>query len=69
MTEDIIAWQPLPEPYEETPGDEYDGKAEYEEAMMDTFDVCDICDNNQLDICPYIENDDRESCPKYRKEV
>ena len=66
--DEVIAWQPLPEPYEETPGDEYDGKAEYKEAMMDMLDVCDICDNDQLDICPYIENDDRESCPKYRKE-
>ena len=66
--DEAIAWQPLPEPYEETPGDEYDGKAEYEEAMMDTLDVCDICDNDQLDTCPYIENDDRESCPKYRRE-
>ena len=40
---------------------------EYEEAMMDTLDICDICDNDPLDPCPYIETDDRESCPKYRK--
>ena len=41
---------------------------EYEEAMIEMFDVCDTCEDNQVMDCVYIENDDRKSCPKYRLE-
>ena len=48
--------------------DEFDGKAKYEEAFKEIFDICDICECDQVIDCVYIDNDDRESCPKYRGE-
>jgi hypothetical protein len=41
-------------------GEDY--KAEYEEDMKREYDLCDFCDNNQLETCAYIENNDRKSC-------
>jgi hypothetical protein len=51
------------------PTDEFDGKAERNQAMIEMFDICDTCEDNQVMDCVYIENDDRKSCPKYRLEV
>jgi hypothetical protein len=48
----------------EIPEDEFDGKAEYEEAMKQDFDICEVCEDNQITECVYLENDDRKSCPK-----
>ena len=41
-----------------------DYKAEYEEAMKQDCNPCEVCEDNQLDDCAYLENDDRKSCPK-----
>ena len=43
-------------------------KAEHKQAMIEMFDICDTCEDNQVMDCVYIENDDRKSCPKYRGE-
>ena len=44
------------------PTDEFDGEKEYEEAMKQDFNICDICEDNQIMNCAYLENGDRKSC-------
>jgi hypothetical protein len=44
--------------------DDIDYKAEYEEDMKRDFNICDVCEDNQITDCAYLENNDRKSCHK-----